>query len=128
MSSTSNLSPDYDSFPVLVQTLFSVVTCIPSGKVASYGVVGQVVGMHPRQVGFWLHRNPSGSHVPCHRVVRSSGELAAGYVFGGPLVQQQMLKREGVRFRVRGSKWSVNKASFISPTELMRLSFGNVSN
>lgn len=108
----------YEQFPPLVQQMFAVVKCIPPGKVASYGVVGLVVGMHPRQVGFWLHRNPSGESVPCHRVVHSTGELAPGYVFGGQEMQQEKLQKEGVIFRGQGQSAKVDRSAFLSPTEL----------
>ena len=51
-----------------------------------------------RGVGFVLHRNTDPVNTPCHRVVFKDGSLCKGYVFGGPDVQREKLKAEGVRF------------------------------
>lgn len=108
----------YGSFPKKAQDLFAVVAAIPRGKVASYGIAGQLAGMHARQVGYWLHKNPSGSAVPCHRVVRSNGELAGGYVFGGPDSQRKMLEKEGVSFKEVHGRSRVMSSAFVSAHEL----------
>ena len=36
--------------------------------------------------------------VPCHRVVFKDGSLAPGFAFGGPGIQKEMLREEGVLF------------------------------
>jgi len=43
-----------------------------------------------------------GPRVPWHRVIRQSGELAPGYVFGGYDAQRAELEAEGVLFRPDG--------------------------
>lgn len=56
---------------------------IPEGRVASYGDVARAVG-HPtahRAVASAIGRNPVAVLIPCHRVLRSTGELA-GYRWG----------------------------------------------
>jgi len=78
--------------------LYRLVQQIPPGKVASYGWLGQQLGLSPRLVGRYLHVNPDASITPCHRVVRADGSLASGYAFGGLSVQRQLLEREGVQF------------------------------
>ncbi len=107
----------YTQFPAKVKELYAVVAAVPRGRVVSYGVAGQLAGMHARQVGYWLHKNPDSSRVPCHRVVRSSGELAGGYAFGGPGVQRSRLEAEGVSFV--GQK--VRKTALIDPVRLSEL-------
>lgn len=119
MSDDFRTSDLYTQFPVKVRELYAVVAAVPRGKVVSYGVAGQLAGMHPRQVGYWLHKNPDGSHVPCHRVVRSTGELAGGYAFGGPGVQRSRLAAEGVVFA--GEK--VAAQSFVTVAALSQLLF-----
>lgn len=47
---------------------------------------------------FVLHRNTDPVNTPCHRVVFKDGSLCKGYVFGGPDVQREKLKAEGVQF------------------------------
>ncbi|MCK7468651.1 MAG: MGMT family protein [Desulfosudis oleivorans] len=53
-----------------------------------------------RAVGQALATNPFPIIVPCHRAVRSSGELG-GYQ-GGPAMKRALLEREGVAFDAAG--------------------------
>ncbi|NCN06598.1 MAG: MGMT family protein [Candidatus Pacebacteria bacterium] len=78
--------------------LFAIVAKIPPGMVTTYGELGRVLDMHPRQVGRLLHTNSDPLNVPCHRVVRSTGSLAGGYAFGGPNLQKKLLESEGIIF------------------------------
>lgn len=78
--------------------LFALVAKIPRGKVSTYGELGRALGFHPRLVGRLLHSNTDPLNTPCHRVVRSSGELAGGYAFGGPNIQKNLLESEGIAF------------------------------
>lgn len=84
--------------------VFSIVRQIPRGKVATYGLVAQLMGrpQSGRYVGFALRNNPSPGqgegNVPCHRVVFKDGRLCEGFAFGGPDVQRRMLEEEGVTF------------------------------
>lgn len=80
--------------------VFRLVSNIPRGKVMSYGQVALAVGLtNPRHVGKILHGNSSPEHCPCHRVVHADGKLAGGYAFGGPGVQEALLRSEGVIFK-----------------------------
>ncbi|MBI2326506.1 MGMT family protein [Candidatus Collierbacteria bacterium] len=90
------------------ERVYQIVAGIPKGKVMSYGQIGVIVGIGPRQVGRILHLNPypsspfvrgRGAGVPCHRVVRSDGSLATGFAFGGPKKQRELLEKEGVKFK-----------------------------
>jgi len=78
--------------------LFNLVAKIPLGKVTTYGELGRALQFHPRVVGRLLHTNVDPLNTPCHRVVRSTGELAGGYAFGGPNLQKKLLESEGVAF------------------------------
>ncbi len=82
----------------IAERVYQIVASIPKGKVMSYGKVGVMVGIGPRQVGRILHNNPDNSRVPCHRVVHSDGSLATGYAFGGMDEQRKILEKEGVVF------------------------------
>ena len=82
------------------ERVYKAVKRIPRGKVSTYGQIARVIG-NPRAsrgVGFALHRNPYPGVVPCHRVVKKSGGLAEGFIFGGPGEQRSMLEAEGVIF------------------------------
>src|SRR5712692_8551705 len=74
------------------QRVYKIVRQIPPGRVATYGLVGMLAGrpLAARTVGNVM-RECVDETVPCHRVVRSSGEPA----FTRHRVR---LRREGVRF------------------------------
>jgi methylated-DNA-protein-cysteine methyltransferase-like protein len=84
--------------------VFSVVRRIPRGRVATYGQVADLVGIHglARQVGYALHALPEGTAVPWHRVVNTRGEVSARTEPGPELEQRLRLEIEGVRFDARG--------------------------
>lgn len=82
------------------EKIYAVVKRIPEGKVASYGQVAAAAG-NPRWsqvVGYALHVNPEPGIIPCHRVVKKSGETAEAFAFGGANVQRELLLSEGVFF------------------------------
>lgn len=78
--------------------VYKIVTQIPLGRVSTYGLIASRAGISPRLVGRALHQNTDPDSVPCHRVVRSDGTLADGYVFGGQQAQLASLQREGIAF------------------------------
>ena len=84
--------------------VFDIVRQIPSGKVATYGLVAQLMGrpQSGRYVGFALRNNPAPGQdkddIPCHRVVFKDGSLCKGFAFGGPDAQRRLLEAEGVTF------------------------------
>ena len=83
-----------------------MVARIPRGRVATYGQVARLAGLHgqARLVGYALAALSDGSRVPWHRVVNARGQISARRD-GGPesIVQRLRLQREGVRFDSRGS-------------------------
>lgn len=76
------------------ERVFSIVSLIPSGQVASYGQVARLAGMpsHARLVGRILSRLPAGTKLPWHRVVNSQGRITNP----GRDRQQKRLEAEGV--------------------------------
>ena len=85
--------------------VYEIVSRIPEGKVATYGGIGKMLG-YPRGakvVGWAMKSAPEGLNLPCHRVVKSTGELAPGYVFGDAEIQRAMLASEGITFREDGT-------------------------
>jgi len=79
--------------------VYQIVGGIPKGKVMSYGQIGVMVGIGPRQVGRILHNNLDNLLTPCHRVVRADGSIASGFAFGGEGKQKELLEKEGVFFK-----------------------------
>lgn len=67
---------------------------IPAGEVRPYGWVAREAGRPNawRAVGSVLARNPVPLLVPCHRVVRSDGDLGQ-YIFG-PASKEALLRGE----------------------------------
>ena len=86
--------------PSLAEKIYAAVRLIPQGKVASYSQVAALVGNCNlrRYVGNALHKNPSNSVTPCHRVVNAKGFCSGSFAFGGSDVQRQKLEAEGVLF------------------------------
>ena len=72
----------------------NAVRQIPKGETKSYGEVARAIG-YPgaaRAVGTVMKNNYDPT-VPCHRVIRSDGEVG-GYNRGGPKRKAQLLKLE----------------------------------
>lgn len=70
---------------------------IPHGEVRPYGWIAREIG-NPRAVravGTALAHNPTPVFIPCHRVVRSDGQLGA-YSMGGQQAKRTILRAEGV--------------------------------
>jgi len=85
--------------------VYEIVSIIPRGKVATYGGIGRMLG-YPRGakvVGWAMRSAPEGLNLPCHRVVKKTGELSPGYVFGDSEIQREMLASEGITFREDGT-------------------------
>jgi methylated-DNA-[protein]-cysteine S-methyltransferase len=75
---------------------------IPRGKASTYGKIAERVGQPKgaRAVGSALAANPFPLLIPCHRAVRSNGEL--GGFQSGPQMKKTLLELEGVRFDQMG--------------------------
>ncbi|MBP3599733.1 MAG: MGMT family protein [Clostridia bacterium] len=84
--------------------IYSVVSKIPKGKVATYGQVAMLAGnpRWSRVVGYALHSNPAPGIIPCHRVVNREGKTAPAFAFGGEGVQRKLLIDEGIIFNEDG--------------------------
>lgn len=81
------------------QRIYSVVSMIPKGSVATYGQIAALAGMprHARLVGRTLRDLPKGSRLPWFRVVNATLRIStrAG---GSENTQRQRLEAEGVEF------------------------------
>jgi len=76
---------------------------IPAGGVTTYGEVARAAGRPDavRAVGSAVGRNPVAWLVPCHRVLRSTGELG-GYRWGR-IRKRALLARDAARSEDRGT-------------------------
>jgi methylated-DNA-[protein]-cysteine S-methyltransferase len=84
--------------PVKASHVYDIVAQIPEGKVTTYGDIAKALG-HPgasRVIGRILNKNPNPILTPCHRVIKSNGNIG-GYAFGKTR-KKELLKKEGLRF------------------------------
>ena len=81
-----------DSFS---KRVYAVVQCIPRGKTLTYKQVATKAGNKgaARAVGTLMAKNYN-PKIPCHRVIRSDGNVGE-YNRGGPKKKLALLKKEG---------------------------------
>ncbi|MFW9987347.1 MAG: methylated-DNA--[protein]-cysteine S-methyltransferase [Candidatus Odinarchaeota archaeon] len=75
---------------------------IPRGRVSTYKRIANHIGISKgaRVVGNALARNPFPIVIPCHRAIKTNGELG-GYQ-GGIEMKQKLLEMEGVKISEKG--------------------------
>jgi len=74
---------------------YSVLRKVPKGSVTTYKEIARALRSKAyRAVGNAMNRNPYAPEVPCHRVVKSNGEI--GGFASGTKKKIKMLKAEGV--------------------------------
>lgn len=86
--------------------IYAVVRRIPRGKVATYGQVADLAGMHgaARLVGYALHASREHHGLPWHRVLAAGGRLSLVKLDPHAATTQRIrLEHEGVRFTARGT-------------------------
>lgn len=83
------------SFKEMVQ---KVVRSIPRGSVMTYGEVAYKAGRPgaARAVGTIMSKNDD-LNVPCHRVIRSDGEIGEYNGLRGSATKAELLRAEGYR-------------------------------
>lgn len=84
--------------------VYEIVKKVPEGKTTTYKAIALQLKSSPRAVGQALKVNPysfpDGGNVPCHRVIKSNGEIG-GYGGSNPKNIKRkiaLLKKEGVKF------------------------------
>ncbi len=84
------------------QKVYNFVKTIPKGQTRTYKEVAIAIGKPKayRAVGNALNKNPFAPIVPCHRVIRSNGEI--GGFASGTLKKVKLLKDELQNFTSRG--------------------------
>lgn len=84
---------------ILQSEVFEIIAQIPYGKVCTYKQIANMAKTGPRVVGNILHQNKNPQKYPCHRVVKTNGTLASGYLYGGKNGQRLKLEKEGIKFK-----------------------------
>ncbi len=80
--------------------VWQAMSFIPRGAVTSYQALGESVGYHgcARAIGQAVGSNPLSLFLPCHRVIRSDGQVA-NYGWGDE-IKTRILSEEAGRYRV----------------------------
>ena len=74
---------------------YDILRRVPKGKVTTYSELARALKSKAyRAVGNAMKKNPHAPEVPCHRVVRSDGDV--GGFASGTKKKISMLKKEGV--------------------------------
>jgi len=80
------------------QRVWNLCSKIPKGKVTTYKIIASKLGTKAyRAVGNALKANPYAPEVPCHRVIKSNGEV--GGFARGTKNKIRLLKKEGVKIK-----------------------------
>ena len=95
----------------LSDEVYELVAKIPEGKVTTYHELAKAVGKPnaSRVIGQILNKNPNPVIVPCHRVVKSNGDLG-GYAYGSRK-KSKLLAEEGVEIS-KGKVLNFEKVTF----------------
>jgi methylated-DNA-protein-cysteine methyltransferase-like protein len=100
--SPERTSTSPDSVPGRYERIYTIVSQIPYGQVATYGQVAEMAGLpgHARLVGYALYRValPDRS-IPWHRVINAQGKVSESpNRNGSDRLQRDLLEAEGVHF------------------------------
>lgn len=81
-------------------TVWDTLRTIPKGQTATYKSIAKAIGRPNavRAVGTACGANPLAIIIPCHRVIKSNGELGK-YAYGEKL-KAQLLDRENATYRI----------------------------
>ena len=89
--------------------IYQTVRQIPFGKVATYGQIADLAGLHgkARLVGYALFKvDVNLNDVPWHRVINAKGKISYSSLRrGGDYLQKHLLEKEGIEFN---SKEKIN--------------------
>lgn len=78
------------------ERVWEIVKKVPKGKVTTYKEIAKAMGTKAYQaIGNAMNKNPYWPEVPCHRVVKSNGEV--GGFAKGTKEKIKLLEKEGVK-------------------------------
>ena len=87
----------------LYQKIHYIINLIPSGKVATYGQIAEIVGgCTARMVGYSTSAIPQDSDIPWQRVINYKGGISQRNSGSGGVLQQKLLEAEGIVFNQNG--------------------------
>ena len=76
--------------------IYKKLLTVPHGKITTYNELYKTIGLEngQRLVGQIMKKNPFPVIIPCHRVIKSNGDIG-GYLFGID-IKKNMLRKEGI--------------------------------
>ena len=87
----------------LYQQIHNIIRLIPSGKVATYGQIAEIIGNRTaRMVVYAAASIPMDSDIPWQRVINYKGGISLRSSGSAKLLQQKLLEAEGVKFDQSG--------------------------
>ncbi len=89
----------FNMFTEFEKKVLNLVAYIPKGKVTTYKELARAGGCYQgaQAIGNVLHKNPYLYRIPCHRVVKSDGQI--GGFSQGQDEKIRLLKNEGVEIK-----------------------------
>ena len=93
-----------------MKELQKLLARIPKGKVTTYKILAEKLGLNPRHVGRLLSQNPYPVKYPCYKVVRSNGELGGYSSDNGVIEKIERLRKDGLE--VSNKRIELNKFLF----------------
>ena len=88
--------------------VYEVLVRVPKGKITTYLWIAKKLKNSPRAVGNALNKNPYPPRVPCHRVIKSTGEI--GGFASGTRNKIKLLRKEGIK--IEKGKINLEKYGF----------------
>ena len=84
---------------IIEKKIYRKLLQVPSGKITTYKELARSVGLEngQRVIGQIMKKNPFPIIIPCHRVVKSNGEIG-GYAYGIS-IKKNMLVKEGIQIK-----------------------------
>ena len=104
---------DLKSSSFSAKDVYKLTSEIPKGKVSTYGAVANALNARgaSRAVGQILKANPTPIVVPCHRVIKSDGEIGGYGGASGSKKKIKLLRSEGLQIR-EGKVLNLEKVVF----------------
>ncbi|MHA1378164.1 MAG: MGMT family protein [Candidatus Helarchaeota archaeon] len=107
---------DFKKITTFQKKVLMITKKIPKGKVTTYGMIAKILGnnYYSRAVGNALNKNPYPIEIPCHRVIKSNGDLG-GYAKGSD-IKEELLKKENVKIingKIDLTKYLVSKKDLL---------------
>jgi methylated-DNA-[protein]-cysteine S-methyltransferase len=99
MSQDDSVEEPVTAASVSNEDVYTLLTEIPPGKVSTYRDIATALGRPKasRLIGSIIANNPNPISVPCHRVIKSNGEIG-GFMYGQQK-KREILEKEGIIFQ-----------------------------